>query len=129
MSDSTVNCPRGAGKGMEGSFTGSATVVGTHGFLQGGSGASNYFVTSGVAGATTLIGAGKQDILIGVGRGNVTFNRLRVHAFGSGHGDISGFVMADGSVQFLKLDGSDTDSLTLFRRLTNPADGQVVTLP
>ena len=63
------------------------------------------------------------------GRGNVTFNRLRVHAFGSGHGDISGFVMADGSVQFLKLDGSDTDSLTLFRRLTNPADGQVVTLP
>ena len=65
----------------------------------------------------------------GVGRGNVTFNRLRVHAFGSGHGDISGFVMADGSVQFLKLDGSDTDSLTLFRRLTNPADGQVVTLP
>ena len=63
------------------------------------------------------------------GRGNVTFNRLRVHAFGSGHGEISGYVMGDGSVQFLKLDGADDDSLTLFRRLTNPSDGQTVKLP
>ena len=63
------------------------------------------------------------------GRGNVTFNRLRVHAFGSGHGEISGYVMGDGSVQFLKLDGADADSLDLFRRLTNPSDGQTVKLP
>jgi len=64
-----------------------------------------------------------------IGRGNVTYNRLRVHAFGSGHGEISGYVMGDGSVQFLTLDGADTDSLDLFRRLTNPSDGQTVQLP
>jgi hypothetical protein len=37
--------------------------------------------------------------------------------------------MGDGSVQFLKLDGADADSLDLFRRLTNPSDGQPVKLP
>ena len=64
------------------------------------------------------------------GRGNVVFNRLRVHAFGSGHsGGVGGFTMADGSVLFMRLDGADVDSLTLFRRLTNPKDGQAVTLP
>jgi len=64
------------------------------------------------------------------GKGNVTENRKRVHAFGSGHsGGFGGFVMGDGSIRFMLLDGADSDSLTLFRCLTNPRDGQSVTLP
>jgi len=62
-------------------------------------------------------------------RGNVVASRLRLNAFGSGHGGVgAGFVLCDGSVRMLAIN-SDADSLTLFDRLTNPRDNQQVALP
>jgi hypothetical protein len=62
-------------------------------------------------------------------RGNVVFSRLRLNAFGSGHGSGgAGFVFCDGSVRMLAIE-SDVGSLQVFDRLTNPRDGQSVTLP
>jgi hypothetical protein len=48
-------------------FTGNATVYGGLGFFEGGSEGGNVLLTGTVAGATTLIGGGNGDILIGYG--------------------------------------------------------------
>ncbi len=58
--------------------------------------------------------------------GNVPMTRLRLNAFGSGHGAGAVFGMCDGAVRFLTLEGSDAATLELFSSLTNPKDGKSV---
>lgn len=48
---------------------GDALVFGNHGLLDGGGG-TNYMISDSLAGATTLMSAGVNDVLIGTGAGN-----------------------------------------------------------